>query len=311
MEPQTFDQGGMNVEKGRGSSSNSEPVMLKIKVSDVEFNTITYRDFPDEFHFTPELHSHGYVEVLTAINGVFQIDFLNSPSVEMTPNMVCVIPSNCHHSTKALSPDAAKLAIRFSYHQTKPKAEYVPVYEQVDRMFEQTIRPVVMEADIMTAVMKSLRIELGTDEFASDISTYVLLQQFYIHLLRSMMPEVEKQKTEVLFQEDDNRRYYRIEQFLSERYAEQITADDLAETLGLSKRQLDRAMKELFNSSFRQELIKTRLSKAAKLLAKTDVPIEQIAEMVGYTSVTGFYIAFKKTFGVASSEYRKQNRVKG
>ena len=49
-----------------------------------------------------------------------------------------------------------------------------------------------------------------------------------------------------------------------------------------------------------------RLSHAVQLLTITDLPAEEIAGLVGYGSVSGFYDAFRKRYGVPAGSYKQQ-----
>ncbi|MMZ67867.1 Transcriptional activator NphR [compost metagenome] len=52
-------------------------------------------------------------------------------------------------------------------------------------------------------------------------------------------------------------------------------------------------------------IIRQRMNKARKWLADEDMPIKAVAEMVGYEDVTYFYRVFKKHFGIAPGEMRR------
>jgi AraC-like DNA-binding protein len=80
----------------------------------------------------------------------------------------------------------------------------------------------------------------------------------------------------------------------------------LAKKMNISKRQLSRILKQLFGTSFRQLLIDVRLNRAAQLLIETDASAEEIAAAVGYTSMSGFYSAFKDRFSISVGRYRKR-----
>ncbi len=100
-------------------------------------------------------------------------------------------------------------------------------------------------------------------------------------------------------------RQIRIDEYFNTHYSESISEDDLAQHFNLSKRQLNRILQNIYNMSFREKLILVRMQQAKQLLLSTDHSIEAIAEMVGYSSLSGFYYAFRKTYNIAAGEYRK------
>ena len=68
-----------------------------------------------------------------------------------------------------------------------------------------------------------------------------------------------------------------VEFFLHSHCAEDITEEDLAEHMHISKRQLSRVLQQLYGTSFRKLLIDVRMSRAVQLLGTTDFPAEEIA----------------------------------
>jgi len=65
---------------------------------------------------------------------------------------------------------------------------------------------------------------------------------------------------------------------------------------------------EIFGETYAVLVLKRRMSIAAALLKKTDIPCSVIAEKVGYSSYTGFYVAFKRYFRMTPDEMRKTGR---
>lgn len=96
----------------------------------------------------------------------------------------------------------------------------------------------------------------------------------------------------------------KIENYLFRAFKENITLSDLAKRLCLSEKQTDRTLRRLLGMGFKQLLLKWRMEHAYELIARSDLTYAQIAAQTGYKSYNGFYIAFKKTFGVTPQEIR-------
>lgn len=99
-----------------------------------------------------------------------------------------------------------------------------------------------------------------------------------------------------------------IDGFFYHNYHQDVSADDLADVARISRRQLHRVLKELYNLSFKQKLLETRLEMAKDLLRNTSLPIEIIAEKVGYLISANFYSIFKKSAGISPGSYRRISR---
>lgn len=94
--------------------------------------------------------------------------------------------------------------------------------------------------------------------------------------------------------------------FLDANYTKSVTIEDLASYLNVSTRQAHRIIKQTHNNSFRQQIILMRMTRAKKLLSKTNLPIYQIAEQLGYGNSTGFGKAFRLHTGTTPEAYRKE-----
>ena len=80
-------------------------------------------------------------------------------------------------------------------------------------------------------------------------------------------------------------------------------AEEVAKALGLSERSLRRQLGEE-GSNFRDLLAEARYAKARHLLKHTALPIDAIAEQLGYAESAAFIHAFRRWAGATPGEYR-------
>jgi AraC-like DNA-binding protein len=78
-----------------------------------------------------------------------------------------------------------------------------------------------------------------------------------------------------------------------------------ADHIGMSSSAFSRSFKEKVGKNFKEYVDAVRTLHAKKLLAETDITIEQIAASVGYDTITSFYRMFKNCTGIAPGEYRQ------
>lgn len=105
----------------------------------------------------------------------------------------------------------------------------------------------------------------------------------------------------------------RMELFLSHieaHYAEPLTLTDIANSASVSPSECLRCFKALMHTTPHQYLIEYRLSRAAKLLKETDLPITDIAFSVGFHQISHFGAWFKKKLGISPRDYRKSTQSK-
>lgn len=91
--------------------------------------------------------------------------------------------------------------------------------------------------------------------------------------------------------------------------AKDYRIDDLAKQLAMSRRTFTRHFQKTTGSSFGQWLTIQRLAKSLELLENTTLPIEQIAEQVGFHNIVSFRTHFRERYGVSPSGWRRQFQV--
>lgn len=90
-------------------------------------------------------------------------------------------------------------------------------------------------------------------------------------------------------------------------FARAITAEEVARRVASSPRQLRRAFSAAAGVGFRAYLTQVRMTRAAQLLAATDLPIKEIGKRVGYHEPSQFTKAFKRAHGGTPSEIRTKH----
>jgi AraC-like DNA-binding protein len=84
------------------------------------------------------------------------------------------------------------------------------------------------------------------------------------------------------------------------------TVADLARKVGLSRTALAARFRDLVGEPPMSYLARVRLGQAAGYLSTTDKTVRQIARLVGYESEASLSKAFRRAFGCAPGEYRRQ-----
>lgn len=87
-----------------------------------------------------------------------------------------------------------------------------------------------------------------------------------------------------------------------------LNASMLAEKLGVSEKYVYRIVKDWSGRSFGSFLEEMRIKKAEELLLTTPMSNEQIAEAVGFASLTTFYRAFRKRHSMPPAAWRNGAR---
>ncbi len=99
--------------------------------------------------------------------------------------------------------------------------------------------------------------------------------------------------------------YQEIITYIKWNYPKSITIDTISKKFMVDKYVFCRKFKEVTGENFAVFLMRTRMNHARELLEDTSLPIETIAERVGYATAKYFSSKFKNYTGMSPSNYRK------
>jgi AraC-like DNA-binding protein len=85
----------------------------------------------------------------------------------------------------------------------------------------------------------------------------------------------------------------------------EVSVDDLAAEMNLSRVQLYRKVKSITGSSPVELLRTTRLKRAYQMLLTTDKSVSEVAYAVGFTAPSYFSKCFKEEYGMVPGDIRK------
>ncbi|MDQ0059608.1 response regulator transcription factor [Paenibacillus harenae] len=154
--------------------------------------------------------------------------------------------------------------------------------------------------DVNSQSADSLKFSYESSTFASPGGTTAFLRVCYGHMLDQLI-NMRKFKNKLNLEE--------VRKFMDTHYAEPITLEQLARSFYVSKEYLSKSFKQEYRQNITDYLLNLRMVKAKEWLLDESIPIKAIAEMAGYEDVTYFYRVFKKHFGIAPGEMRKNSEV--
>ena len=97
-----------------------------------------------------------------------------------------------------------------------------------------------------------------------------------------------------------------IQDYIDQHYSEDISRNILTDIFYLDPDYASKLFKKELGISFKNYLIQKRIDTAKDLLVNTDLPINTIADNVGYGNYSYFTRIFKKVIGMTPIEYRNQ-----
>lgn len=102
---------------------------------------------------------------------------------------------------------------------------------------------------------------------------------------------------------DSNRSLVEILDYIETNYSS-VTLTTVAEHFNYSPSYVSKIIKNHLNQTFASILHNMKLENACRYLSASDLPIEQIVEIVGYTDVSHFYKIFRQKYGMSPRQYR-------
>ena len=102
-----------------------------------------------------------------------------------------------------------------------------------------------------------------------------------------------------------NRQCAVIKRFIDLHFKESLTLEQLAEEAHMNKYYLSHAFKREYGISPINYMISRRIEESKYLLAETDLSMSQIAQLLGFSSLSYFSQAFRRTQSISPKDYRK------
>ncbi len=110
--------------------------------------------------------------------------------------------------------------------------------------------------------------------------------------------------------ENVNENFLKGIQYIKQNFSRpDLSLDEVAEYMGLSKSYMSRLFKEKTGNRYIEYLTLLRMERAKELLMESNQSIKDIAGAVGYYNVPGFRKKFKEYYGISASEYRKGSEL--
>lgn len=175
-------------------------------------------------------------------------------------------------------------------------------------LFDLLIGPIVDDATDIPAVRNAFEI-LAEERTAPDIGTHALtgavMKQCLVLLVRRHLHRGSSSSP--FFASLADARLAAAVAFVLQRPGASFSLADLAAAAGMSRTAFAKAFVMAFDQTPMDFVQKTRLHRAAQLLAATQLPVKVIAASMGFASRSHFSRAFRRAYGADPSAYRKKH----
>lgn len=112
------------------------------------------------------------------------------------------------------------------------------------------------------------------------------------------------------YQKEYMQRINRVLDYIEESLAEEMTIEKISEIACFSPYHFHRIFSAFMNESLKSYIGRKRVETAARILYKEDdVPVSEVATMVGFNSASVFCRNFKNRFGITAESFRQNPEV--
>lgn len=128
-------------------------------------------------------------------------------------------------------------------------------------------------------------------------------------------PEVRQSYAKSMFTQGEYSRHsdediVRLQHWLNENYQQNISANNMANMLGISVRTLNRRFKLASRQTPQHYLRQIRMEHAKELLKQSNLAIADIAEQTGFNDISHFCSSFKRFTSMPPGDYREAVKSK-
>lgn len=106
-----------------------------------------------------------------------------------------------------------------------------------------------------------------------------------------------------------NRHINRALAFMRKNLNRRVQVDEIVEASGVSRRALENAFRDVIHRSILDEYHRLQIETITHLLRNTTLPMKQIADQMGFSSVYYFSAFFRRAVGMPPGQYRKTTHM--
>ena len=252
-----------------------------------------------------ELHTHSFIEIAYTLSGR-AVHILNGKSETIKANDYVVIePGSKHQYVKIGSEDLSVINCIFTASFPYPCAAANSFYECLHNPSlnikcgkikpEDVSRVYHDETGAVRQLFLLLQNEYKNKDYKYSLIARNVLNTIILLTVRSLSPDTS---AGTFISET-------IKDYVSVHYAEHNVLQTIGSKLNYSVPYLSKKFKLETGESFKAFQQKIRINEAAFLIIHTNISIDEISNIVGYTDVKYFIKVFTKKQGVSPSKFKK------
>jgi AraC-like DNA-binding protein/mannose-6-phosphate isomerase-like protein (cupin superfamily) len=254
------------------------------------------------FLFLGGLHMHDYYEWVWLLENRMHLD-IDGTVYELAPGDFCLIPPRTLHA-EALATDNGSYKALWGHYADDALFSRLLHYTPIGHIHSLAHQAVQAppDVDVLLAVLDS---EQRNPQPYAEAIRRGMLSAFAHVLARALEASPPTEKPTELPSSIERR----VVQHLNQHFAEDITLNDIARAVGMSRNNLCAAYKRETGKTVGETLIEIRLQTAKRLLLDENLLIHEIAKATGFGSATTFCRAFQRHEQIPPSRYARSTQI--
>ena len=243
-------------------------------------------------------HKHYFMEFHGVFTGSEVVLLpLENREIRLLPGQILLLPGGVYHGVTTRGDVVERLCFNFQAECEKGETS------QILELFQNIREVVVFENHTAMEMLERCRsLRQQHNSSLSEVHQGMLLLSIVLELFGSLpshqlSPKMQSSKAQ--------QQKWTIEQFIERHFADNCGITALAQQLYLSERQTRSLVRQFLGDDFKKIILRRRMELAEIYLRDPSKSLEEIARQVGYTSYSGFNLAFKRHFGITPREHKK------
>jgi YesN/AraC family two-component response regulator len=274
---------------------------------------MSYKNQDDTFSITRRKmdsynckHVHGTYEMLYLFSGERSF-FINDRTFKMNVGDIVLISPNVLH--RAIDAGHQECEGILMYFHEDYLAKACPDNNVFTKLFESEyllINLPLIEHDYIDGILKNMLMEIQTQNTGYELMLYVGLIQVLVFLFRY----VRQNSTRTFdYPSPIHEKISEIVRYINSHYMEDLSLTSLADSYYISPVYLSKMFKEATSYTLVEYINTVRVKEAKKLLMNAKKKVVQIAEEVGFGSITNFGRVFKEITGHPPLYFKKTRDI--
>lgn len=260
------------------------------------------------FHPSPVLHYHDYTELLFCISGCAKA-YVGTECYDLTEGSMIIVHDNEFHTVEGNGEPSEYIVVKFLpsvlFSEEQTLFEYTYAHLLTQSVYGGKI--FFQKEELCDTPIKALFFHLMEEwrgeQFGYELSLRADVTSIMMHVMRLWQKQTPS-IAELSVTATQSELIQNAIEHIKTHYVD-LNEEQCARAMGVSASYFSRVFKRGMRTSFCAYLTQIKLKEAEKLLLSTDLSMTEIAERIGFSTVSHFIASFRKRYRVPPSQYRR------